>query len=105
MKTTRSAGKGKRRRAAGLSAHPQFDDVRVIERPDGFYWQSLDGKRERGPFHALVDAEEDLQIFDEKTLEVGESLEEAQDELGIAGWVDPDTGELAEEVVSHIEEH
>jgi hypothetical protein len=36
---------------------------------------------------------------------VGESLEEAQDELGIAGWVDPDTGELAEEVVSHIEEH
>jgi hypothetical protein len=33
---------------------------------------------------------------DEETSEPGESLQEAEDEIGIADWVDPDTGELAE---------
>ena len=28
--------------------------------------------------------------------ESGETLEEAENELGVADWVDPDTGELAE---------
>jgi hypothetical protein len=84
---------------------PQFDDVRVVERPDGYYWQSLDGKRERGPFESLAAAEQDLEIYDEETLEVGETLEEAEAEIGIADWLDPETGELAEEEVSRVEEH
>ena len=84
---------------------PQFDDVRLLERPDGYYWQSADGKRERGPFATRLDAEQDLELLDEDTLEVGETLEEAEAEIGIAAWVDPETGELAEEEVSRVEQH
>ena len=84
--------------------NPQFEDVRLLERPDGFYWQSAEG-RERGPFATRAQAELDLELYDEETLEVGETLEEAEAEIGISGWVDPDTGELAEEEVSRVEEH
>ena len=64
-----------------------------------------DGNRERGPFATRLEAEQDLEIYDEETLEVGETLEEAEAELGIADWVDPETGEPAEDEVSRIEEH
>ena len=77
----------------------------VIERPDGFYWQSGDGRRERGPFPTRGEAEADLVASDETALEPGESLAEAEDEIGIAGWIDPDTGEPAEESVPRIEDH
>lgn len=33
---------------------------------------------------------------EEFELEPGESLQEAEDELGIADWIDPDTGDPAE---------
>jgi hypothetical protein len=92
-------------RGMAVPAIPQFDDIRLVERPDGHYWQSLDGRRERGPFASRLDAEQDLELYDEEALEVGESLQEAEAEIGIAEWVDPDTGELAEEEVSRIEEH
>jgi hypothetical protein len=84
---------------------PQFDDVRLLERPNGCYWQSTDGRREHGPFPTRLEAEQDLEACGEEALEVGESLEEAASEIGITGWIDPDTGEPAEEVVSRIEQH
>lgn len=99
------AAKRKARRVAGLAVHAQFDDVRVIERPDGCYWQTLDGRRERGPFPTRLDAEQDLEVWDEETLEVGETLEEAEGEIGIASWIDPDTGVPAEEDPARVEEH
>jgi hypothetical protein len=34
--------------------------------------------------------------------EPGESLEEAEDELGISDWIDPDTGLPAEESLTHL---
>jgi hypothetical protein len=83
----------------------EFEDVRVVERPNGYYGQSLDGQRERGPFPTRLEAEQSLATCDEDTLEVGETLEEAEAEIGIADWIDPETGELAEEEVSRIEEH
>ena len=97
--------KGRTRRAASLVAHPQFDDVRLIERPDGWYWESIDGSREHGPFATRLEAEDGLEIWDEDSLEVGETLAQAEDEIGIAGWIDPDTGVPAEEEPSRIEEH
>jgi hypothetical protein len=81
------------------------EDTRVIERPDGFYWQSLDGKAERGPFASFIAAEADMQDYDEEDLEVGETLEEAEAEIGMAAWIDPETGVPAEEEVARIEEH
>jgi hypothetical protein len=84
---------------------PDFDQTRLIERPDGFYWQSKSGGREYGPFRTLLEAVQDMQESDESTLESGETVEEAKAEIGIAEWIDPDTGEPAEEDGTRTEEH
>ena len=85
---------------------PDFDETRMVERPDGFYWQSKAGGREYGPFGTLLEAMEDMQQVEEDSMyEPGESLDEAREELGLSDWVDPDTGELAEEDSTRIEDH
>jgi len=84
---------------------PDFDRGRLIERPDGFYWQSRDGREEVGPFTTLLEAVQDMQTSDDAELEPGESLQEAEDEIGIADWIDPETGEPAEGGVPRIEDH
>jgi hypothetical protein len=82
-----------------------FDDTRLIERPDGFYWQSTNDGREYGPFETLLAAVQDMQQSEESFFEPGETPEEAKAELGIADWIDPDTGEPAEEDGPRTEEH
>jgi len=84
---------------------PDYDSARVIERPDGFYWQSQDGEREFGPFESLIAAVHDMQERDDTEIEPGESREEAESEIGIADWVDPETGEPAEDNVPRLEDH
>jgi hypothetical protein len=83
---------------------PEFDRTRVLERPDGFYWQAKDNGREYGPFATLLEAVQSMQAED-KAPEPGETLEEAESEIGIADFVDPDTGEPAEESRPRLEEH
>ncbi len=68
----------------------------IMLRPDGYHWQSVDGNQEFGPFETLEAALADMQSADEETSEPGETLQEAEDEIGVADWIDPDTGELAE---------
>ncbi len=68
----------------------------VVYRPDGYYWQAPDGKKEYGPFVTMEEALSDMESVDADGDEPGESLEEAEDEIGIADWIDPDTGEPAE---------
>lgn len=79
---------------------------RIIERPDGFYWQDKADGKVYGPFPTLLAALQDMQ--DEGAggeFEEGESLEEAEAEIGITDWIDPDTGMPAEEVTSrHVDE-
>jgi hypothetical protein len=84
---------------------PDFDSTRIIERPDGFYWQTKAGNEEFGPFPTLLAAVQDMQRQDESGIEPGETLKEAEGEIGISDWVDPETGEPAEENVPRIEEH
>ena len=86
-------------------AAPEPDRARVIERPDGFYWQSEDRREEYGPFQTLPEAVAAMQSSGESDLEPGESLAEAESEVGIADWIDPDTGQPAEESVPRIEDH
>ncbi len=74
----------------------EIDMGSVIHRPDGYHWQSPDGSQEFGPFATLELALADMGVTDEEEAEPGESLQEAEDEIGIADWVDPDTGALAE---------
>jgi hypothetical protein len=42
-----------------------YDRTRIVERPDGFYWQARDGGREYGPFATLLGAVQDMQYSDE----------------------------------------
>jgi hypothetical protein len=84
---------------------PDFDETRVIERPDGFYWQAIRDGREFGPFATLLEAVQDMQRSDESAFEPGETVEEAKAEIGIAEWTDPETGEPAEEDGTRTEEH
>ena len=84
---------------------PDFDQARLIERPDGFYWQSKEDGREYGPFATLIEAVQDMEQQDDSSLEPGETPEEARAEIGIADWNDPETGEPAEQDGTRIEEH
>lgn len=84
---------------------PDFDASRVIERPDGFYWQDFATGKTFGPFPTLLDAVNDMQYSAEAEPEPGETLQEAENEIGMADWVDPETGEPAEEQVPRIEQH
>lgn len=77
---------------------------RVIERPDGYYWVDAEGE-ESGPFTTRTEAEADMLAGGGADYEPEESLQEAESEIGIAEWIDPDTGEPAEESVPRLEEH
>ena len=71
--------------------------TRIIERPDGFYWLDTESGEEYGPFATLLDATQDMEYNVDSDFEPGETLEEAEDELGISDWIDPDTGAPGEE--------
>lgn len=102
----RNKGSGKRNAGAPAKAAPKKRNPQdhVIERPDGFYWQSSDGV-ERGPFQTLAEAEADMLTGGEEGYEPSETLQEAESEVGIAEWIDPDTGVPAEDSVPRIEDH
>jgi hypothetical protein len=80
---------------------------RVIERPDGFYWEAQQKGEVHGPFATLAEAEADLLSGGAaaEELEPPEALQEAESELGINEWIDPDTGGPAEDSVPRIEDH
>jgi len=84
---------------------PEFDRTRIVERPDGFYWQAKDGGREYGPFATLLEAVQDMQANGEYDIAPGETLEQAESEIGIAEFIDPETGVPAEEERPRLEEH
>ena len=82
---------------------PDYDRTRIFERPDGFYWRPKGTVREYGPFATLLEAVQDMQAGDSSASEP-ETLEEAESEVGIADWIDPETGEPAEEGRPHLED-
>jgi len=88
------------------SPQPRVDEeARIIERPDGFYWQPSDGGPDQGPFPTLLETAQDMEIDRGDSLEPGETREEAEAEIGIADWVDPETGEPSEEERPRLEVH
>lgn len=82
----------------------EYDRARIIERPDGFFWQDKETDRMFGPFPTLREAVQDMEYNADSDYEPGESLAEVESELGISDWSDPDTGLPAEET-HHIEDH
>jgi hypothetical protein len=96
------------RRNKTVSPKQEAVPGRVFERPDGFYWESKETKDLRGPFATRAEAEADLLAgggadgeFDPES----ETLQEAESEIGISDWIDPDTGGPAEDHIPHIEDH
>jgi len=81
---------------------PVSDGACLVERPDGFYWQDKLSEKFYGPFPTSTEALLDMQYQEDSNYEEGESLHEAEGEIGIADWIDPDTGELAEGSTPHL---
>lgn len=84
---------------------PDYDETRIIERPDGFWWESRREGRQNGPFPTLQEAVRDMLYREEGDYEPGETLEQAESDIGIADWVDEETGAPAEESPPRLEDH
>ena len=93
---------GRRRIPAGK---PKDDRARVVERPDGYYWLAEEAQGEYGPFPTLREAVANMEGAGNGAYEPGETLAEAEDEIGISDWIDPDTGQPAEEYIPRTEDH
>ena len=94
------------RRKKGAVSRGEVADEPILKRPDGFYWQSKSGEL-RGPFVTRAEAEADRLAggSTEGEFDPGESLQEAESEIGVAEWIDPDTGGPAEDNIPRIEDH
>ncbi len=96
------------KKTASMKAVPETsaDNVeQIMSRPDGYYWRAPGSKQEFGPFASLEEALADMQSSDEESPAPGETLQEAESELGISDWIDPETGEPAEGLSPpHIDE-
>ncbi len=85
---------------AADSDRPEF-----IEHPDGWYWLAPDGRQQFGPFESHDLARVDRDRYSEEAPAEGETLREAESEIGIADWIDAETGAPAEgQAPPHLEE-
>jgi hypothetical protein len=83
----------------------EFEDVRVLERADGFWVQPLAGGPGTGPYRTLIEAIEAQRAEDEELVDAAGDLAEVERDIGVSDWIDPDTLAPAEDNVPHIEEH
>lgn len=75
-------------------------------RPDGWYWLAPDSLQAFGPFDSRLEARADRDRWNEEAPAEGETLREAEAEIGIADWIDAETGVPAEGLSRpHLEEH
>jgi len=93
--------------AAVITEAPATTDemLPIVDRPDGYHWQASDGKEEFGPFETYEAARADRDRGDEQRPVPGETLSEAESEIGVADWIDAETGAPAEgQSPPHLEE-
>jgi len=81
---------------------PDYDQARMIKRPDGFYWQEKLTGEEYGAFSTLLQAIQEMQSVDDDGYGAGELLQEAVEEIGISERIDPQTGEPEEDFQPHL---
>ena len=95
------------RRKKRAVSRDDLADEPIFKRPDGFYWQRKSGDL-RGPFVTRGEAEADRLadgFADGEERESGDPLHEAEFDLGMAEWIDPDTGGPAEDHIPRLEDH
>ena len=81
------------------------DSQALVHHPDGYYWLGAGGREQFGPYATAEEALAALHHAADDDIEPEESLLEAEQALGLADWVDPDTGGLAEATHTRIEDH
>lgn len=96
-----------RRRKKVAAIKEEAVQGRILQRPDGYYWESKETKELRGPFETRAEAEADMLAggASAEEFEPNDTLEQAESEVGISQWIDPDTGVPAEDNVPRIEDH
>jgi hypothetical protein len=93
------------RLSAGTTA-VETSEPRILQHPDGYYW--FVEAHEVGPFASFDDARADMdaaEMAEDSGVEPGETLQQAEADVGIEGWIDPETGAPAAEQTPRIEEH
>jgi len=105
MTTKRKARVQRPAAAPAVEPPVETDSSRIVQHPDGFYWLGDEGRHESGPFETFEAALADMTSAGELETEPGETLQEAEAEIGIADWIDPETNQPSEEERPRIEEH
>jgi hypothetical protein len=77
---------------------------RVAEHPDGWYWTAPDGHQQFGPFDSVEAVLADMDAG-AASPDAGQTLQETERVLGLGEWIDPETGDLAEDTRVRIEDH
>jgi hypothetical protein len=99
-----------KKRSVRSGSAPSTQDLqgRIVKRPDGYYWEAKPGEL-RGPFDTREEAEVERvsgAVPDsDGDFGAGESLQEAESELGLSEWIDPETGDPAEDNIPRLEDH
>jgi hypothetical protein len=111
MKTAGHRPKPLRRRGAArviaesTSTQTRDDDSSLVEHPDGWYWIAPDGHQQFGPYESRSVARADRDRGNEEAPVEGETVQEAEGEIGVADWIDAETGAPAEgQSPPHLEE-
>ncbi len=84
---------------------PEFDRTRIIERPDGSTGRTRRAARNSDRFPPSPRRSRTWNTVPTRRRNSGRQLRGAEDSLGIADWIDEETGLPAEEFVPRIEDH
>ena len=95
-RTAKPAKKGKKPQAGVPKAAADVEAPSIIDRPDGYYWSGPGVGEEFGPYETYELALAARDAVDDEAEAPGEALLEAEREIGIADWIDAETGEPAE---------
>jgi hypothetical protein len=96
------------RRKNSVVSRDDLAEEPILKRPDGFYWQRKSGGELRGPFVTRAEAEADRLAggaADDDERESGDPLHEAEFDIGVSEWIEPDTGGPAEDHIPRLEDH
>jgi hypothetical protein len=90
----------------GIKDIKNGDADAIVRREDGFYWVDAETGAEIGPFETVALALADMYSGsdDESDFVPGETLGEAEAEIGMSDWIDPETGEPAEDGIPRLED-
>jgi hypothetical protein len=84
---------------ATASEVAELVENKIVERPDGFYWQDQETQKLFGPFATLMEAKQDRDYNADSEFEPGETLEQVEEEIGVSNWIDHETGQPGEETI------